>query len=293
MPAQPVDHFEQQRGRGRSRGGDHRRGGVVGQLAGAHRRLDPLVALQQPERHPAGVGQPGEHRLHPRHHLAEGRFHFGRIGRQTERGCGALPVRHGQHRIEQRRDALTLAGGGGDHRDTQLLLQLLGVDRDAVAPSLIHQVEADHHPTGDLQDLQRQRKIALQPSRVEHHHGHIGLAEENEVAGDFLVGAAGLQRVGPRQVDDLDPLATVLKDTFGPGDRLAGPVAGVLPQAGERVEDGALAGVGIAGEGDQEIMTTGADPELNQFGSLTAVFGWSGCDRGHGQLGAGAGTRST
>src|SRR3990172_3182280 len=35
---------------------------------------------------------------------------------------------------------------------------------------------------------------------------------------------------------------------FGPRDSLAGPVAGVLPQAGQRVEHRALAGVGIAGE---------------------------------------------
>jgi hypothetical protein len=39
---------------------DHLVRGDVAQFAGADRLHHPLVAIQQPQRHPTGVGQPGK-----------------------------------------------------------------------------------------------------------------------------------------------------------------------------------------------------------------------------------------
>ena len=43
------------------------------------------------------------------------------------------------------------------------------------AAGFVHQVEADHHPVGDLQHLQHQVQVALQPGGIDDDHGHIGL----------------------------------------------------------------------------------------------------------------------
>ena len=76
--------------------------------------------------------------------------------------------------------------------------------------------------------------------------GYIGLTEQEEVACDFFIGAGRLERVRAGQVHDLDAVPVVTEHALGAHDRLAGPVAGVLVQPGERVEEGGLAHVGEA-----------------------------------------------
>ena len=40
------------------------------------------------------------------------------------------------------------------HRHAQLLLELLGVDRDAVSAGLVDEIQEDHNPVSDLPDLE-------------------------------------------------------------------------------------------------------------------------------------------
>ena len=72
-------------------------------------------------------------------------------------------------------------------------------------------------------------------------------AAAHHAARDFLVGARGVERIGTRQVDKLDRLAR--GQVHPPGFPLnsdPGVVGDLLPRAGERVEQRALARVGIA-----------------------------------------------
>ena len=71
--------------------------------------------------------------------------------------------------LEQLGDADALSRRGSHHRDAELALELRRVDRDAVPLRLVHQVEADHHAVGDLEHLQREVEVALEPRGVDHH----------------------------------------------------------------------------------------------------------------------------
>ena len=63
------------------------------------------------------------------------------------------------------------------------------VNGDAVPVCLIDQIEAHNHPAGDLEDLEDEIEIALQPRCVDHNYGHIGIPEKNEVTGNLLIRA--------------------------------------------------------------------------------------------------------
>src|SRR5262245_6002852 len=167
-------------------------------------------------------------------------------------------------RLEQLGQPLAAANRGGNDRDSQLPLQSRGVNRDSVPARLVHKVETHHYAIGYLENLEDQIEVPLQPRRIDYDQRDVGLAEEDEVARDFLVGASGLQRIGPRKVDDLDLAVFQVEDAFGARDRLAGPVARVLAQASQRVEDSALAGVGIAREGDEIVPRSHRHAELDQ-----------------------------
>ena len=232
----------------------------------AHRGLDARVALEQAQGHPAGVRHAGElardtagevgHRLLQRRvlvHEAQGR----------RRVPGARDLRD---RREQLRDALVAARGHRDDGDAELAGQVAGVDREPVATRLVDEVERDHDPSGDLADLQHQRQVALQARRVHDHDDDVRLPEEQRVAGDVLVGAGGQQRVGAGQVDDPVAGTAVGEAALGARHRLARPVADVLAQTGQRVEDGALAGVRVARQGDDVVVAPRREPEPGEPG---------------------------
>ena len=96
--------------------------------------------------------------------------------------------------------------------------------------------------------------------------GAVGLAEQQEVARDLFVLRRREQRVGARQVDELVADLVELEAAFGARDRLAGPVAGVLLEAGQRVEQRRLAGVRVAGQRDDAIELVELDAHLREFG---------------------------
>lgn len=61
---------------------------------------------------------------------------------------------------------------------------------------------------------------------------------EEEVAGDFFFGGGGEEGVGAWEVNDAEGLVIEPEGAFGAGDGFAGPVAGVLAEAGEAVKEG-------------------------------------------------------
>ena len=168
------------------------------------------------------------------------------------------------NRLLEITDPFATAGDGRYHRHTELLRQLADVDGDSVAPGFVHEVQAHDDPVGDLQYLEDEVEVTLQARRIDHHHRYVRLPEQQEVAGHLLIGARRLEGVRSRKVHHLDPLARVRVQPLGPGDRLSGPVSGVLAQAGELVEHGALARVRIAGQRDEQIVPLRAQAEPDQ-----------------------------
>ena len=78
------------------------------------------------------------------------------------------------------------------------------------------------------------------------------LPAEQHIAGDRFIRACGIEAVGAGQVDHLDrPPIGQNEPTGLPLDRHAGIIADFLPGAGQRVEQRALAGIGIAGDGNE------------------------------------------
>src|SRR5262245_63023987 len=79
------------------------------------------------------------------------------------------------------------------------------------------------------------------------------MTEEQKIARDFFVMRRREQRIRARQVDELVANLVELEPAFGAAHRLARPVAGVLFEAGQRVEQRRLARIRISGERDDAI----------------------------------------
>ncbi len=111
----------------------------------------------------------------------------------AERSRLDLPGCHLIDRHQQFRDALAAPCRGGNDRNAEFVGQLGHVDTDALTPGLVHQIEADDHSIGDLEHLDHQVEVALETGRIDHDDRDVGTPKEEEVAGYFFVGAAGLQ----------------------------------------------------------------------------------------------------
>ena len=93
------------------------------------------------------------------------------------------------------------------------------------------------------------RRRLVASATADHHVGRrlAGQLAQHRVAGDHLVGAAGAQGIGAGQVQDRQAAAAGGGDeAFLPLDGDAGVVGHLLAAAGQGVEQGGLAGVGIA-----------------------------------------------
>ena len=250
----------------------------LAELARAHGGGHRVVGVQQPLSHPAAARHARERLLDHLRKGSDGLLDSGGLLREAERR-GARPARRDAVRgVEQPVDADPRAGRASHHRDAELPLEPRRVDRDAVAPGLVHQIHVDHHPVGDVEDLQHEVQVALEAGGVDHRHRHVGPPEQDELARHLFVGAARLQRIGAGQVDDLHARAAVRERSLGADDGLAGPVPGVLPESGQGVEDGALADVRVAGEGDEDVPLVGAQPQPDQ--TLRPVLGAAAARRG-------------
>jgi hypothetical protein len=240
----------------------------VAEFAARKRRLNSFVAVEEPQRHPRGIRQIRHERAHavgePRDGALQGRRAFA----DPVRAAADLAARHFRDRLHQRGQPFAEAGGGRHDAHAEITREAAIVDLDATALRLVHQVQADHDAVRDLEHLQHDVQVAFEHRGIDDHDGHIRLAEEHEVARHLFVETRRQQRIGAGQVHQLEALVAVRKRPFGARHRLAGPVAGVLPEARERVEHGALAGVGIAGERDHVVVAGHVHAELLQVAEV-------------------------
>ena len=194
---------------------------------------------------------------------------FGRVMRGADgAGVGRLPHRGavdfgavggGVDQGQQVVDAPLARGHGGDDRAAQLARQGLKVDVDALALGDVDHVQRQHHRLAGLFQLQQQAQHQAQVGGVGHGHQQVrrafpGALAEHDVAGDFLVGTARAQGIGARQVQHRHPPPGGRgEEAFLALHRDAGVVGDLGPAAGEGVEQGGLAAVGIADQGDPQV----------------------------------------
>ncbi len=145
---------------------------------------------------------------------------------------------------------------GGEDRDAQKQFELITIDAQAGFFRGVYHVENDHGRNPDLEDLAEEIKISIQVGCVENDHYDVGDrfagdATEQDVSGDGFVGRAGLEAVATGEVEEPHQFAVGSVEGalfFFNGD--AGVVADFLAESCEGVEEGRLAAVRVADDGD-------------------------------------------
>ena len=157
-----------------------------------------------------------------------------------------LPVGHPQQLVQ----ILPRPGGDRDHRHPQLVGQLGKVDLIPVPGHLVHEVQRHHHGPLQLQQLGGQVQVPLDVGGVHNVDDGVRPLAHDEVPGHDLLHGIGGQGVDAGQVHDGHRVAVHRGPTLLFLHRHPRPVAHVLVGAGQGVEQGGLAAVGVAHQGD-------------------------------------------
>ena len=159
-------------------------------------------------------------------------------------------LHRGFQRRFQRAQAPLLPGGDPQNRHPQPPGQEPQVQRKAFASGLVHEVDADHHPACDLQNLQHQHQIPLQGCGIADHNHPLRLCGAQKIPGNLLLRRVGQQRIGARQIHNF-PAAPAAP---GKGNGFARPVARMLVHPRKGIEQGAFAHIGVPGQGDAALF---------------------------------------
>lgn len=163
------------------------------------------------------------------------------------------PIDLGLERIEP----ATAHCNGGDDRHPQFARQNFRIERQPVPLGQIDHVERDDDRQAQRDELQGEAEVIVEIGGIDDHDQCVGpalarLRSHHDVARDLLVEAAGIEAISAGEVDQLDRAAIVEhQPTRMPLDGDAGIIAHLLPRAGQRVEQGTFAGIGIADERNQ------------------------------------------
>ena len=153
----------------------------------------------------------------------------------------------GQH------DAGALQSGDLHHLAAQLPGQLLGVDAVTVLLHHIHHVDGHHNGNAQLGELRGEVEVALQVGAVDDIQNGIGTLLDQVVTGYHLLQRVGGQGVDAGQVHD-HHIVVLLQLALFLLHRDAGPVTNELIGAGESVEKGGLAAVGVTRQRDLDLF---------------------------------------
>ncbi len=180
-------------------------------------------------------------------------------------GVGERPLRHWRddcaiHGGLQFGNAFTLGPHDGNHRNAQFPLEFLGRYVYVATLGDVHHVQRDNQRAAQLYELADQVQIALQIAGIDDNDDdvrafHIRPNSAEDFHRDLFIGGAADEAVGAGQIDDVAPAAIgqlAAADFFFDG--YAGIVGDFLAQAGEGVEDGCLAAVGITGQRNDQCV---------------------------------------
>ena len=161
----------------------------------------------------------------------------------------------GRLRLTDKLPDLLLEGGNlfavvgreGHHRATERFAELALVDDDAALLQDIQLVEHHHHGQAQFAQLQREVEGALQIGGVDDVEQQVGLLALGKAAGDLLVQTAILtgQAIDAGQIHQLEVMLTRAELTHLLVDGDTTPVAYLLAGAGQGVEQGGLAAIGV------------------------------------------------
>ncbi len=154
--------------------------------------------------------------------------------------------------------ALALVGLDGDDGHAQQFRQPLVIDLDPLVNGDVDHVEGHDHGHSQLEDLGRQVQVAIEVGGIDDGDNDVGpafllLLAQDHIDGNHFVGAARRQAVGAGQIEQVEGLAGTGHLPFLGLDGDAGVVADVLVQAGQGVEKGCLACIGIADQDGQAL----------------------------------------
>ena len=150
-------------------------------------------------------------------------------------------------------DAVTLQGGDLHHLAAQLAAELSHVDLVAVLADHIHHVDGDDHRDTQLGKLGGEVEVALQVGAVDDVQNGVGPFSHQIVTGHYLFQGVGGQGIDAGKVhDDYIVMLFQLAFLFLHGD--AGPVAHELVGTGQGVEQGRLTAVGVARQGNLDLL---------------------------------------
>ena len=157
--------------------------------------------------------------------------------------------------LQQVVHAFAAVADGEHHRHVQQFGQLRGVDFRAPAVGHVGHVEGEEHLAVEFPDLGRQIQAALEVGGVDDVDDDVRPLVQQKVAGDDFLDRKRGQAVSAGQVDDgqVVSIAGYVPFLLFNGD--PGPVPDFLAGAGEVVEDGCFAGVGVAGQGDDKTFS--------------------------------------
>ena len=141
---------------------------------------------------------------------------------------------------------------GAHDRSTQLFRKLLDVDLVAVLFDDIHHIDGDDRRDPQLHDLCREVEVPLEVRAVDEVQDGIRMFTQQVVSGNDLFQCIRREGVDAGKVRDGD-IAVIFEFSFFFLDRDSGPVTNVLVGAGERVEQGGLTAVRVAGKGNAHI----------------------------------------
>ena len=203
-----------------------------------------LLAFEELDGVPAGVAALDGRASHV-DDLGQGLFHI--IGEaQGGRRDGPLLARldGGLHHVFH---TAAFERGGLHDRAAQALREGVHVDLVAVFLHEVHHVEGHDRGDAQIDDLGGEVQVALEVRRVHQVDDRVGLAAHEVVAGDDLLGGVGRERVHAGQVGD-DHLLIGAVAALLLLNGHAGPVSHILVRAGQIVEHGRLAAIGVAGK---------------------------------------------
>ena len=156
---------------------------------------------------------------------------------------------------------------GGNHRHAQRGFERGRIERQPIALGKVHHVERNHGRAAKLQHFLRENQMLFEVRGIEHDHQHVRLGlphlfAHDDLARHLFVRAGGVEAIAARQVDQFHRFAA--GQDQAPRLSLDGDariVGDLLARARQRVEQRALARVGIADQrGDTGVAAHAVAP---------------------------------
>ena len=132
--------------------------------------------------------------------------------------------------------------------------EMLHFDTNAAPLGHIDHAERHHHRHAHFEQLRGQIEIPLQIGSIQDVDHHLGAILQDVLPGHGFIDRKGRKRVDTRQVCHVYARTRMAVVAFDPLDRHPRPVAHMLTGAGKGIEERRLAAVGIASDGNMDLV---------------------------------------